>query len=205
MSSLVVRSPQLTFMNMLISPSKVNRSIFLSLTNPLACTQCSRTGQNCVFKTGYFLSFTQNLSYPDRRRFGTACENCQVGHRGCVWVDRDSAQGSTSVSNRSSSTIRLEQKSQGPNEMPIAQQMVETLLRLQNFLQPEATDNSPSEFSLIASEWAQNLSRLTATLEELGVVPVGTVSGGWTWGEVEMQRWNGCPTGDGRVEGRFVE
>ena len=24
-------------------------------------------------------------------------------------------------------------------------------------------------------------------------------------GEVEKQRWNGCPTGDGRVEGSFVE
>ena len=24
-------------------------------------------------------------------------------------------------------------------------------------------------------------------------------------GEVEKQRWNGCPTGDGRVEGSFVD
>ena len=24
-------------------------------------------------------------------------------------------------------------------------------------------------------------------------------------GEVEKQRWNGCPTGDGRVEGNLVE
>ena len=173
MSSLVVRSPQLTFMNMLISPSKVNRFIMHGLTNPLACTNCSETGRNCVFTTGYFLSFTQNLSYPDQRRIKTACDNCKKGHRGCVWVDRDSAQGSTSVSNRSSSTTRPEQKSQGTNEMPIAQQrLVETLSRFKNFL-PEATDNNHSKLSQIASEWAKHLSRLTASLGELGV-PVET-------------------------------
>ena len=76
------------------------------------------------------------------------------------------------------------------------------LKKYPRFVQPHRhLDTAPG---VLAKKHLVDTRLWTAVENLIGPAHGAQLSGGWTWGEVEKQRWNGCPTGDGRVEGRFV-